>query len=182
MTHTSQSWQAPVVRQVITSLLSTLTGMETWPACLGEASLGAVWGRQADRVAAPVCVAMHGSARGLSPGSRRALWAGLRQPGSAKHLLQGSPRVLRELVQLRVRPVSLQKHPSRVSGLREHHPHVCSLCRVPHHQHPFPCLRPGCSRHSLDMAQSAQQSSCDLSHKSLQVARAVAALLVCRGG
>ena len=102
-------------------MLSTLIGMETWPACLGEASLGAVWAGQADWVAAPVGVAMYGSACSLSPGRQRALWAGLGQPGSAKHLLQGSPGVLRELVQLRVGSVSLPKHIARASGLSASH-------------------------------------------------------------
>ena len=117
-THTSQSWHVSVYGQVV---ISALIGMETWAACLRESRLGAIWGRQADWVAAPICIAMHGSACSFSPGSQRALWAGLGQPGSAKHLLQGSPGVLRELVQLRVGPVSLPKHTARASGLRAPH-------------------------------------------------------------
>lgn len=182
MTHTSQSWHTSVYGQVVSSLFSALIGMETWPACLREASLGAVWGRQADRVAAPVGVAMHGSAPGLSPGSRWALWAGLGQPGSTKHLLQGSPGVLRELVQLRIGSVSLSKHIAHALGLRA----------------PYTCLQPlqislpsaslsvpqtSCNRHSHDTAQSAaQQPSHNIPRKSLQVTEAAGMLLVRRGG
>ena len=116
---------------------------------LREASRRPIWGRQAESVAIPIHAAMHGCSRGLYGGvdSLSPLRAGVGQPGSPEHLLQGCPRVLRQLVQLRVRPLCLQGQtpfieavPSYTSSSQTYHTSMPTSCRVPYHMPFIPAL------------------------------------------